>query len=179
MWWNSLLFFIFYYFTSFSSLTFVPSNGRAIFFKIRSSLTLCFSLSKEIIERQQRQQRQLVDDEKAKFKKKLRNSFEDINLPVIKEEYLKKRLITNKNSYFESFDRATGDVDLASEYKRSAREDLESFTSEEINKKLEKNRGGYLFFSLPFCSVIHIQVCNILCTCLHIRTNSSEKKRLF
>ena len=106
------------------------------------------AVTKETIERQQRQ---LVDDEKAKFKKKLRNSFEDINLPVIKEECLKERLITNKNSYFVSFDRATRDVDLASEYKRSAREDLQSFTSEEINKMLEKNRGGYLFFSLPFC----------------------------
>ena len=96
-------------------------------------------------------QRPLVDDEKAMFKKQLRNSFENINITFIEEEYLKERLITNKNSYFASFDRATRDIDLALEYKKSAREELQSFTSEEINKMLEKNRGGYLFFSLPFC----------------------------
>ena len=95
-------------------------------------------------------QRPLVDDEKAMFKKQLRNSFENINITFIEEEYLKERLITNKNSYFASFDRATRDIDLALEYKKSAREELQSFTSEEINKMLEKNRGGYLFFSLVF-----------------------------
>ena len=96
-------------------------------------------------------QHQLVDDEKAKFKKQLGSSFEDINLPVNEKERLKQRLVTIKNSCFESFDKATGDVDLASEYKNSVKEDLESFASEEIKKMEEKNRGGYLFFSLPFC----------------------------
>ena len=111
-------------------------------------MPLCFSLSKERIKLKQRQ---LVDDEKTKFKNKLRNSFEGIYLPVNDKERLKQRLITIKNSCLASFDKATGDVYLASEYKSNVREDLESFTREEIKKMLEKNRGGYLFFSLPFC----------------------------
>ena len=97
-------------------------------------------------------QRQLVDNEKAKYEKSLNSSFRKTLLPVSQAGHLTEILQGKKDYCSRIFDTATGVV-LESNYKNSVKDALQLFAVETINEMIMKNlemiQGVYLSISLP------------------------------
>ena len=98
-------------------------------------------------------QRQLVDNEKAKYEKSLNSSFRKTILPVSQAGHLTEILQGKKDYCSRIFDTATREVVLESNYKNSVKDALQLFAVETINEMIMKNlemiQGVYLFISLP------------------------------
>ena len=97
-------------------------------------------------------QRQLVDNEKAKYEKSLNSSFRKTILPVSQAGHLTEILEGEEDYCSRIFDTATREVDLESNYKDSVKDVLQLFTvkktNEMITKNLEMIQGAYLFISI-------------------------------
>ena len=98
-------------------------------------------------------QRQLVDNEKAKYEKSLNSSFRKTILPVRQAGHLTEILEGKKDYCSRIFDTATREVVLESNYKNSVKDALQLFAVETINEMIMKNlemiQGVYLSISLP------------------------------
>ena len=98
-------------------------------------------------------QRQLLDNEKAKYEKSLNSSFRKTLLPVSQAGHLTEILEGKKDYCSRIFDTATREVVLESNYKNSVKDALQLFAVETINEMIMKNlemiQGVYLFISLP------------------------------
>ena len=90
-----------------------------------------------------------MDNEKENFKTELKESFNEISLPVHIPDHLKE--ILKKKENFAKFDGATKDVHQESEYKRNERRELESFSKKTINEMMEKNEGIFFFSYIIVC----------------------------
>ena len=96
-----------------------------------------------------------MDNEKENFKTELKESFNEISLPVHIPGRLKNILEEKKKENFVKFDGATKEVHQESEYKRNEKRELESFANEKIDEMMEKN-GGISFFSYTIVCMFHL-----------------------